>query len=605
MASVQGNTAQTAERASHGHARPWLRLRTGLRIRHISTRLALVLAAAALLPLVAFGTWAFLTLQAETKRSAIGANLALVEREAGDLTRELFRETAILAALAADVEGVAGGLEAQTRILDNYIMRFPTLRGLTVLDASGAVVTSRGTAPRSRASSTPLGESRIMMSPVTVADDLLPSALFSMTLDDPDGPQGWLVADVAFENLWEIVEDLRVGEHGHATMLDAAGRVIATGVPQGEATLPSGANLSSHPLFGQTKGSRLEYTDARGTRQLAVAAHVDPTGWLLLVEQPTAEAFAPAARLGRQLTIAAAAAVIGMLLIGVVLGRRTIAPVRALERATQAVASGDLSARVDVRGGDEFARLAQSFNAMADQLLAQQHEMKRQERQVIFGRVVAGLLHDLNQPIQSIGNGARLLLHSDLDDVARESLKHTIERELDTLRRFMDDLLNVARPTPLDRTPVDIGRTLTETTDALRADAERVHVALTVSLAPALPAIDADPFALGRVYRNLITNAIQATPPGGRVTLVARCDGATVVTEVSDTGSGIPSGRLPTLFEDFATTKRRGLGLGLATSRRLVEQLGGTIHVASTLGEGTTFTLRFSASSRPAVEAAS
>ncbi|MFN7916116.1 MAG: sensor histidine kinase [Vicinamibacterales bacterium] len=564
-----------------------------------------MLAATALVPLVAFGGWAFLSLQAETRRAVIESNRALVEREANDLTRELSRETAILAALAADVEAVAGGLEPQVRILDNYIMRFPTLRGVTVLDSRGGVLAGRGSAPQTRPEGTPLGESRTVMSPVQAATGQVPSALFAVPLNDVSGPQGWIVADVTFENLWELVEELRVGAHGHATMLDAQGRVIASGAPKAETTLPAGANLSSHPLFGRSGPAWREYTDGRGERQLAVAASVSPTGWLLLLEQPTEEAFGPAAQLGRQLAIAAVAAVLAMLLIGVLLGRRAIAPVHALERATQAVASGDLSARVAVRGDDEFGRLGQSFNAMADRLLAQQTEIKRQERQVIFGRVVAGLLHDINQPIQAIGNGARMLLHADLDEVSRASARQTIDRELETLRRFMDDLLNVARPTPLDRVPVDVGRTLADAAEALGADAERAQVRLVLSVPSALPAIDADPFALGRVYRNLIANAIQATSPAGQVALSVRVESGHVVTDIADTGSGIPPGRLPTLFEDFATTKRRGLGLGLATSRRLVEQLGGTIDVASALGEGTTFTLRFPASSRPAVEAAS
>lgn len=302
---------------------------------------------------------------------------------------------------------------------------------------------------------------------------------------------------------------------------------------------------------------------------------------------------------GFQLTVAAGVAALFMLVLGWVLGRR------ALERATQALSSGNFTARVDVRGTDEFARLGRSFNDMADRLVALQTEMKRQERQVVFGRVVAGLLHDLNQPIQSIANDARLLLRPDLDEVSRSAMKRTLDRELETLRHFMDDLLNVARPKPLDRVPVDVQAIVLDAVEALRGDAVRAQLALTGECAAALPLVDADPHALGRVFRNLIANALQATPPGGRVVVAASPSGDGVDVAVIDTGSGIPPGRLSTLFDDFATTRRRGRGLGLATSRRLVEQMGGTIAVTSQLGEGTTFTLRFPAARRRAVEAAS
>jgi signal transduction histidine kinase len=105
--------------------------------------------------------------------------------------------------------------------------------------------------------------------------------------------------------------------------------------------------------------------------------------------------------------------------------------------------------------------------------------------------------------------------------------------------------------------------------------------------------IEGDVFALGRVYRNLITNAIQATQAGGRVTITTGRNRDKVEVSISDTGSGIPAERLGAIFDDFVTTKKRGLGLGLAITKRIVEQLGGTISVTSEVGKGTTFTMRF------------
>jgi signal transduction histidine kinase len=105
--------------------------------------------------------------------------------------------------------------------------------------------------------------------------------------------------------------------------------------------------------------------------------------------------------------------------------------------------------------------------------------------------------------------------------------------------------------------------------------------------------VEGDLFALNRVYRNLITNAMQATPPQGRVIVRTFRQDDRAVIEVGDTGCGIPSERLDTIFDDFVTTKRRGLGLGLAISKKVVEQLDGTISVASEVGLGSTFTLSF------------
>ena len=106
------------------------------------------------------------------------------------------------------------------------------------------------------------------------------------------------------------------------------------------------------------------------------------------------------------------------------------------------------------------------------------------------------------------------------------------------------------------------------------------------------------------MFRNLIANAVQATPPGGRVVVTTARMGDRIVIQVSDTGPGIPRDRLETIFEEFMTTKRGGLGLGLAISKRIVEQLDGTIGVESEAGHGTVFTVTFQAGEDQAVESA-
>lgn len=223
----------------------------------------------------------------------------------------------------------------------------------------------------------------------------------------------------------------------------------------------------------------------------------------------------------------------------------------------------------------------------------------------MFGRVVAGLFHDLNHPIQNIGNNARLLLRPDLDAEGRTMSQRIIERELGTLKRFMDDVLNIAKPRPIERFPLDVNTTVNEIVESMRAEGERTNVTVIGHYAAGPLTIDGDRFALGRVYRNLITNAIQATAAGGQVVVTTARAGNAIEVKVVDTGTGIPADRLAAIFDDFVTTKRRGLGLGLATSKRIVEQLDGTITVESEVGRGTSFTLRFPATDSGRAEVAS
>jgi len=282
-----------------------------------------------------------------------------------------------------------------------------------------------------------------------------------------------------------------------------------------------------------------------------------------------------------------------MIAVGFVSGRSFINPILKLKRGTQGVAAGHLETRVDIRTGDEFAELGDAFNTMADRLVELQENVKRQERQAMFGRIAAGLVHDLSHPIQNIGNSARLIARDDVDLESREMFRHTVDRELMTIKRFLDDLRNIAKPRPIERFSMDVNGSLAEIVDSMRPEGERQNIAIETRYAPGPLVISGDRFALGRVYRNLITNAIQATAAGGSVTIATARLGDHVEISVTDTGSGIPAERLGAIFDDFVTTKRRGLGLGLAISKRIVEQLDGTISVASEVGHGTAFTLRF------------
>jgi signal transduction histidine kinase len=315
----------------------------------------------------------------------------------------------------------------------------------------------------------------------------------------------------------------------------------------------------------------------------------------VVVEQPTAEAFSTATALQRQLTFVIGGALLVMIAVGFLFGRKFIAPIFQLKQATQSVAAGNLETRVDIRTGDEFTDLGQAFNAMADRLVELQENVKRQERQAMFGRIAAGLVHDLSHPVQNIGNSTKLLMRDDLDTESRAVFHRTIERELATLRRFMDDLRNVVKPKPMERFAFDVNASVAEVVDPLRAEGERAGVAVESHYAESTLVIEGDRFALGRVYRNLIVNAIQATAAGGRVSISTAQIGDHVEITIADTGSGIPAERLSKIFDDFVTTKRRGLGLGLAISKRIVEQLDGTITVESEVGRGTSFTLRFPA----------
>jgi len=578
-------------------------------IRRIAVRFALLLALVAIVPLVSYGVVSIWSLQRGTRESIVTGNENVATRAAEEIRRYIVTNAELLKALAADLQDTGLTASQQDRILKNYVLQFREFRELTLFDESGQVVaTSRVGAPRvviPKAAT--LDIDGVRMSPMRVDEDLLPTAVFGIHLLKLNEPAGWLAGEFSLEEMWRMVDRIRIGENGYALVVSADGRVIAHGDPDKKALVAQTHNMAANPLVALAARGPVsrEYDGDNGRRELGVAAPILTLGWTVIVEQPTAEAFANALQLQRQLVVAISAALFVMIAIGYGFGRSFITPILELKRATHDVAAeGRLDTRVDIRSRDEFGDLGESFNMMADRLVELQEDLKRQERQAMFGRMAAGLVHDLSHPIQNIGNSTRLLLRDDVDAESRDMFRRTIERELATLKRFMDDLRNIVKPKPIERFAMDATASVSEIVESMRTEAERNALQIHTEYADTPLVIQGDRFALGRVYRNLITNAIQATPAGGTITVTTARTGDRVEVRVSDTGSGIPAERLAAIFDEFVTTKRRGLGLGLAISKRIVEQLDGTIEVQSEVGRGTAFTLRFPASTDTTARAA-
>jgi signal transduction histidine kinase len=375
------------------------------------------------------------------------------------------------------------------------------------------------------------------------------------------------------------------------------GQLLAHGNPAAKSRVARGDNLRAHPLIARVDSANQQlaseqYDDERGP-MLGVAAHLPSLGWTVIVEQPQAEAFAIPISLQWQLGVAIAIALMVMLGVGYVWGYRFIDPILALTRGTKALAEGKLNERVAIASTDEIGQLGAAFNNMADRLVELQEDVRKKERQAMFGRISVGLVHDLSHPIQNIGNSCKLIVKMFDDHEYRESFKRTIERELAQVKRVLDDLRNVARPIPMQRFPIDLNKALNDLIESMQTTADIAGITIETELILGVLYVEGDLFALNRVYRNLIMNALQATPPRGRVVVRTMRDKDWATIQVADTGCGIPRERIDTIFEDFVTTKRRGLGLGLAISKKIVEQLDGTITVESQVGIGSTFTLRF------------
>lgn len=331
-------------------------------------------------------------------------------------------------------------------------------------------------------------------------------------------------------------------------------------------------------------------------------------------------------------------------IIGTLLVERKITrPVEELVRATKAIASGNLTLRVNVRSNDEFGELAKSFNQMADALSTTLEKIETyshsledkvrlrtaeleaktrallkanselQELDRLKSGYVSNVSHELRTPLTSIKAIAEILGTQD-QNLPRErtfEFLRIIESQTDRLTKLIGDILDLSRlehggPLP-ELQPISLGEAVSEALNSVKGIAEDRGVELHCAVPPDLPHALAQAGKIEQVLVNLLGNALKFTPRGGSVSIKARylaeeaiwrnspIPVSGIAISVADTGTGIPKEQLEAVFDKFrqienaAWGKPSGSGLGLSISKEIVERFGGTIWAESEPGEGSTF----------------
>jgi two-component system, OmpR family, sensor kinase len=406
---------------------------------------------------------------------------------------------------------------------------------------------------------------------------------------------GALVGYYAANGSWSGVDDLLTqpgrgtgagwGRGGQDTGLsftiaDATGHVIAS--QAGEVVgqrLPSNVLAQGAPLIlnGQRIGTLLNVRSAD--------AVVDLQGQTFLRQ------------VRNSLVWAAALAVLLALTLGIVISQRVASPLVRLTHAATAIAGGQLQQQVLVSGGDEIGQLGEAFNQMAHSLV---------EAETLRRNMVADVAHELRTPLTVIQGNLQAMLEGvfpmDTEQVV------TIYDETRLLTRLVDDLRDLALADAsqlrIERLPVDLAGLAEAAVGNFAAAAGAAGIQLLCD-APERTEVLGDTDRLAQVLRNLLSNALHHTPPGGQVTVRVTHGAGVAQLAVADTGSGISAKDLPHIFDRFyradKSRSRRGggAGLGLAIVRQLVAAHGGRISVAGSIGVGTTFTTSLSLAPMP------
>lgn len=422
---------------------------------------------------------------------------------------------------------------------------------------------------------------------------------------------GVIISQVNLKFIWDVVSQIKVGEHGKAYVIDDKGRLIAhpdislvlrnmdlspfAYVQAARAALPHGRLEESGPV-----------TDLTGKEVLSAFAPVDTLRWLVFADMPIDEAYAPLyAMLWRSALLLVAGLVLAFF-AGLLLARKMVVPIRVLSDGAARIGGGDLSQRMTIRTGDELEELGEQFNNMATQLqnsyatLERKVEERTRELEaanLAKSRFLATASHDLRQPLHALGLFIAQL-HGRTRAIDRKYLMTRVDAAMSAMNELFNELLDVSKldsgvmAPNLSQFPA--AHLLARIESTFAGAAQEKGLSLRVVKCNAW--INSDFILLERIVSNLVSNAIRYTKAGS-VLVGCRKRGGLLHIQVWDTGAGIPPEEHRNIFVEFFRLSkndrepRGGLGLGLAIVDRLCRLLDHPITVTSSVGNGSCFSI--------------
>jgi len=294
--------------------------------------------------------------------------------------------------------------------------------------------------------------------------------------------------------------------------------------------------------------------------------------------------------------ILAAAFVFGIgMLLTVYLAKSYTKPIEEVVAVAQSVASGNLDHELNTERKDEIGNLAQSFNYMVGRLREQrdlEEKLRKAEHLAGIGQFATSIAHEIKNPLNFISLSIDLIRekYKPVDNITQknfDALIVNIKNEIQRVSRFAESFLEYGRPLELNLRKTDICGLIDEVIDLVAAKAQQEKIEI-IKIYEKRPDLVIDPEFIKTCLYNIILNAFQSMPLGGKLTVMTRQVEDRFQLSIEDTGIGIPEDKRSRIFDPFFTTKSSGLGLGLALTKRVIEEHKGKVDIRSVEGRGTT-----------------
>ena len=464
---------------------------------------------------------------------------------------------------------------------------------------------------------------------------------------------GVLGVDLPLSGINSFLRELKVGAEGQIFILDSDGNIVAdstvdrpfhisngvfcriAGVDSPDPTIRAAAERMAREEWGERAGRMFTVENSAGVSEYVRTCPFSSLGldWKIAVVIPEKEFISPVRRMARSAFLVTLAALGVSLLTAFWISRWICRSLSDLAESAKAITRGEWRAPLVLERHDEVGKLSRSFALMSRQLSeafsgleekvrSRTVELEQKNRELTEAKAVseslaeeakassraksaflASMSHEIRTPMNAVLGLSDLVLATPLSEEQREYLT-LVQTSAESLLGILDDILDLAKieagKMSLENRPFRLRPVVEQVRALMRPRAEKKDVALRASVAPELPdAFAGDPLRLRQILMNLVGNAVKFTSEGS-VEIVVTLGGGNeeqpqVMFAVSDTGPGIPQGKVHLLFDDFSqldgssTRKHGGTGLGLAISRSLARLMGGDITVESEVGKGSVF----------------
>tara|TARA_R110002096_G_scaffold292224_1_gene486548 strand:- start:107017 stop:108783 length:1767 start_codon:yes stop_codon:yes gene_type:complete len=570
----------------------------------IRSRVRIILAIAAILPVLVVGSLAMYRANAEVESEVVRGRLAQVSALASSLDETLQgarRSLELAGAWWADelAVGETSSPESQ-RVMHRLWRRLhrevPIYSDLSILDIDGKTIFGE---PREAEPNLGAHSFGGFIGDV-VYDEGTPYVPVVTQARNRAGERiGVLVARIDLSFVANTIEGVPVGKGGRLVVLDGRGHAIAR--TDGDALSKRDPTLES---VVQTALGRAGEGEVRAHGRLSIYRSLvafqsrRAVPWVLVLDQPEAEAFALARQAAWDTAITALVVLALVLVLGAMLATQLTRPLWLLSKRADAIAEGQVHTESPpLRAPGEMGVLAKRLEEMAAKIAereALQAALAHEDRLATVGTMAASVAHEINNPLTTILGYSQLLAEDKSEDHPDRAGLVLISDEATRMKTIVSTMLEYSRSESGTPGTANLFSVLQRVQTLLDPSFKKMKVRLTLEFDQALPEVAAGSQSLQQIFVNLIQNAAQAMEQGGNIWVQAKVVGDAVVATVRDEGPGIAVGEQSRVFDAFYTTKKasQGTGLGLAVVKHLVSEFRGSIEAGNgDGGNGTCMTL--------------